>query len=86
MGAVARSVLDNGGKAKGIVPEPMFTHGSKQICETVIVPDMHTRKKTMGDLVSVTRVINVQLTDKQKRATRLWFFQADMGQWKRCWR
>ncbi|CDH48224.1 lysine decarboxylase [Lichtheimia corymbifera JMRC:FSU:9682] len=49
MGAVAKAVIDNGGKAKGIVPEPLYRNGSKQICETIIVPDMHTRKKTMGD-------------------------------------
>lgn len=51
MGAVAKAVIDNGGKAKGIVPEPLYRNGSKQICETIIVPDMHTRKKTMGDHV-----------------------------------
>lgn len=51
MGAVAKAVLENGGKAKGIVPEPLYRNGSKQICETIIVPDMHTRKKTMGDHV-----------------------------------
>ncbi|KAI9496454.1 hypothetical protein BDB00DRAFT_758214 [Zychaea mexicana] len=51
MGAVARGVIDNGGNVKGIVPEPLFRHGSKQIAsETIVVADMHTRKKTMGDL------------------------------------
>ncbi|KAI8143816.1 hypothetical protein BJV82DRAFT_644346 [Fennellomyces sp. T-0311] len=51
MGAVARGVIDHGGHVKGIVPEPLFRHGSKQIAsETIVVPDMHTRKKTMGDL------------------------------------
>ncbi|KAI9361813.1 hypothetical protein BD770DRAFT_418661 [Pilaira anomala] len=49
MGAVARGTLENGGKAIGIVPEPLFKHGSEQICETVVVPDMHTRKKRMSD-------------------------------------
>ncbi|KAI7855941.1 hypothetical protein BDC45DRAFT_544780 [Circinella umbellata] len=51
MGAVARGVIDNGGHVKGVVPEPLFRHGSKQIAtETIVVADMHTRKKTMGDL------------------------------------
>ncbi|KAL9550377.1 hypothetical protein MBANPS3_004746 [Mucor bainieri] len=49
MGAVAKGTLDNGGKAIGIVPEPLYRHGSKQLCETVIVPDMHTRKKRMEE-------------------------------------
>ena len=53
MGAVAKGVIDNGGHVKGVVPEPLFRHGSKQIAtETIVVTDMHTRKKTMGDLVS----------------------------------
>lgn len=51
MGAVARGTLENGGNAIGIVPEPLFEHGSAQLCETVIVPDMHTRKKRMSDEV-----------------------------------
>lgn len=51
MGAVARGTLENGGKAIGIVPEPLFKHGSEQLCETVVVPDMHTRKKRMSDEV-----------------------------------
>ncbi|KAI8643895.1 hypothetical protein BD408DRAFT_414066 [Parasitella parasitica] len=47
MGAVAKGTIENGGKAIGIVPEPLYRHGSKQLCETVIVPDMHARKKRM---------------------------------------
>lgn len=49
MGAVAQGVIDNGGKGLAVVPEPLYKHGSKQICEYVIVPDMHTRKKRMAD-------------------------------------
>lgn len=49
MGAVAKGVLENGGEAIGIVPEPLYRHGSKQLCETVIVPDMHARKKRMEE-------------------------------------
>ncbi|KAL7328174.1 hypothetical protein PS15p_206482 [Mucor circinelloides] len=49
MGAVAKGVIENGGEAIGIVPEPLYRHGSKQLCETVIVPDMHARKKRMEE-------------------------------------
>ncbi|KAI8365321.1 uncharacterized protein BYT42DRAFT_596075 [Radiomyces spectabilis] len=49
MGAVAKAVIEGGGKAKAVVPEPLFRCGSKQIAEVIVVPDMHTRKKTMGD-------------------------------------
>ncbi|EIE84247.1 hypothetical protein RO3G_08957 [Rhizopus delemar RA 99-880] len=49
MGATAKAVLDNGGQALSVVPEPLFKHGSKQLCETIIVPDMHSRKKRMAD-------------------------------------
>lgn len=49
MGAVAKGTIENGGMAIGIVPEPLFRHGSKQLCESVIVPDMHTRKKRMEE-------------------------------------
>lgn len=56
MGAIAKAVLDNGGKATGVVPEPLFKNGSKQLAETIIVPDMHTRKKTMSDKVRVIRI------------------------------
>ncbi|KAG0163417.1 hypothetical protein DFQ28_000458 [Apophysomyces sp. BC1034] len=49
MGAVAKAVLEEGSRAKAIVPEPLFREGSKQIAEVTIVPDMHTRKRTMGD-------------------------------------
>ncbi|KAL0075089.1 hypothetical protein F4703DRAFT_1744435 [Phycomyces blakesleeanus] len=49
MGGVAKAVISGGAKAKGIIPEPLYRHGSKQICEVSIVPDMHTRKKQMAD-------------------------------------
>lgn len=49
MGAVAQETINNGGEGLAVVPEPLFKHGSKQICEYTIVPDMHTRKKRMAD-------------------------------------
>ncbi|KAI8387387.1 hypothetical protein BD560DRAFT_320786 [Blakeslea trispora] len=49
MGSVAQATLNNGGDVLAVVPEPLFTHGSKQIAEAVVVPDMHTRKKRMAE-------------------------------------
>ena len=49
MGALARAALRAGGKVAGIIPE--FLHQRDkllpEIQETVIVPDMHTRKRLM---------------------------------------
>lgn len=53
MGAVAKGTIENGGKTLGVVPEPLFKHGSVQLGETVIVPDMHTRKKRMAEEVNI---------------------------------
>jgi predicted Rossmann-fold nucleotide-binding protein len=51
MGAVAKTVVEGGGKAKGIVPVPLYRNGSSQFTETAIVPDMHTRKRMMSEEV-----------------------------------
>jgi uncharacterized protein (TIGR00730 family) len=49
MGAVARSVLENGGSVTGIIPE--FLKNRELMLKTaqdlVVVPDMHTRKRLM---------------------------------------
>ena len=49
MGAVARSVIDHGGRVTGIIPE--FLHSRERMftdaSELVVVPDMHTRKRLM---------------------------------------
>ena len=51
MGAVANSVLDNGGHVTGIIPE--FLQNREQTLrraqEVIITPDMHVRKQTMFD-------------------------------------
>ncbi|KAG2179040.1 hypothetical protein INT43_001889 [Umbelopsis isabellina] len=51
MGEVAKAVIGDGGAAKGIVPVPLYRSGSTQLegIETVIVPDMHSRKKRMNE-------------------------------------
>ena len=49
MGAVARSVLDNGGEVTGIIPD-FLTDKERlipEVQENIIVPDMHTRKRMM---------------------------------------
>lgn len=51
MGTVARAVLDHGGHVTGIIPD--FLQAKERLIadaqETIIVPDMHTRKKMMFD-------------------------------------
>ena len=51
MGAVATSVLDNGGHVTGIIPE--FLQNREQTLrraqEIIVTPDMHVRKQTMFD-------------------------------------
>jgi len=49
MGTVARSVLDHGGHVTGIIPEFLKAREKMldDVQETVVVPDMHTRKRLM---------------------------------------
>jgi uncharacterized protein (TIGR00730 family) len=49
MGTIARAVLDSGGHVTGIIPEFLKSRERllDAIQETVIVPDMHTRKRLM---------------------------------------
>jgi uncharacterized protein (TIGR00730 family) len=49
MGAVARAVLDNGGHVTGIIPEFLKSRERMldEVQETIIVADMHTRKRLM---------------------------------------
>ena len=49
MGTIARSVLDNGGHVTGIIPEFLKSRERMldDVQETLIVPDMHTRKRLM---------------------------------------
>jgi uncharacterized protein (TIGR00730 family) len=52
MGAVADAVLENGGTAMGVIPKILteWEHQHKGLTELAIVPDMHTRKRTMYDM------------------------------------
>ena len=49
MGTVARSVLDHGGYVTGIIPDFLKSREKllDDVQETVVVPDMHTRKRLM---------------------------------------
>ena len=49
MGAIARAVLENGGHVTGIIPEFLKSRERMlaEVQETIIVPDMHTRKRLM---------------------------------------
>lgn len=49
MGAVARAVLDHGGHVVGVIPEFLKTRERMlgEVQETIVVPDMHTRKRIM---------------------------------------
>jgi uncharacterized protein (TIGR00730 family) len=49
MGTIARSVLEHGGHVTGIIPEFLKSRERMldAVQETIIVPDMHTRKRLM---------------------------------------
>lgn len=49
MGTVARAVLDGGGHVTGIIPDFLQARENmlEAVNETIVVPDMHTRKRLM---------------------------------------
>lgn len=49
MGTVARAVLDHGGHVTGIIPDFLQARENmlEEVNETIVVPDMHTRKRLM---------------------------------------
>ncbi len=49
MGTIAQTVLDNGGYVTGIIPEFLKSREKllDDVQETIVVPDMHTRKRLM---------------------------------------
>jgi uncharacterized protein (TIGR00730 family) len=49
MGTVARAVLDHGGHVTGIIPDFLKSREKMldDVQETIVVPDMHTRKRLM---------------------------------------
>ena len=59
MGAIADEVMNNGGKAIGIIPEVLvkWEQQHKGITTLHVVPDMHIRKKMMYELSDAAIVL-----------------------------
>lgn len=51
MGALARAVLDSGGRVTGVIPEFLFKEEVPlhSVSELIVTDSMHTRKRTMFD-------------------------------------
>ena len=51
MGVLAQRMLDKGGSVTGVIPEMIHTKvKALPLTETIVTPDMHSRKKIMYDL------------------------------------
>jgi len=52
MGEIASATLEAGGRVIGVIPEKLqaLELGKADLTELHVVPDMHTRKRTMADL------------------------------------
>ncbi len=59
MGAIADSVMQNGGEVVGIIPELLLAWEQQHdsISELIVVPDMHVRKKMMYDLCDAAIIL-----------------------------
>jgi len=59
MGTIADAVLENGGRAIGVMPKLLIDWEQQHegLTELAIVPDMHTRKKMMYDLCDAAIVL-----------------------------
>jgi uncharacterized protein (TIGR00730 family) len=59
MGAVADSVMQNGGTVKGVIPQVLISweHQHENISELVVVEDMHHRKRMMYDLCDAAIIL-----------------------------
>ena len=59
MGAIADSVMQNGGKAIGVIPELLFKWevGHQTITELHTVSDMHVRKRMMYELCDAAIIL-----------------------------
>lgn len=59
MGALADGVLQNGGKAMGVMPKALIEWEQQHegLQELAIVPDMHSRKKMMYDMSDAAIVL-----------------------------
>jgi uncharacterized protein (TIGR00730 family) len=59
MGTIADAVLAHGGKVMGVIPKLLieWEHQHEGLTELAIVPDMHTRKKTMYEMSDAAIVL-----------------------------
>jgi uncharacterized protein (TIGR00730 family) len=59
MGAIADSVMENGGEVIGIIPELLLAweQDHKNITELKVVPDMHVRKRMMYELCNAAIIL-----------------------------
>jgi uncharacterized protein (TIGR00730 family) len=59
MGAIADSVMQNGGEVVGIIPELLLAweQDHKNITELKVVPDMHVRKRMMYELCDAAVIL-----------------------------
>jgi hypothetical protein len=59
MGAIADTVMNNGGKVIGIIPKLLvdWEHQHENITELLIVDDMHTRKKKLYELCDAAVIL-----------------------------
>ena len=59
MGLIADSVLGNGGKVIGVIPQVLvdWERQHKSLTQLVVVDDMHTRKKKMYDLCDAAIIL-----------------------------
>lgn len=59
MGSLADAVIENGGKAIGVIPHRLveWEHQHDGLTELMVVEDMHTRKKRMYELCDAALVL-----------------------------
>lgn len=59
MGAIANSVMNNGGKVSGIIPRLLTDkeHQHNNITELTVVDDMHIRKRKLYDLCDAALIL-----------------------------
>ncbi len=63
MGTIADAVMDNGGKAIGVIPQVLveWERQHNALSELLVVDDMHTRKKKMYELCDAAIILPVVL-------------------------
>lgn len=59
MGSLADAVIDNGGKAIGVIPHRLveWEHQHENLTQLMVVEDMHTRKKRMYELCDAALIL-----------------------------